>query len=45
MEKHRIRTRRRKEKHRKIRKSFGDFKKSYIFAPAIEKRWRDSSAG
>ena len=24
---------------------FGDYKKSSIFAPAIEKRWRDSSAG
>jgi hypothetical protein len=43
--KHRIRTEKREEKHRKIRKSFGDFKKSSIFAPAIEKRWRDSSAG
>nr|WP_320057440.1 hypothetical protein [uncultured Bacteroides sp.] len=24
---------------------FGKFRKSNIFAPAIEKRWRDSSAG
>ncbi|CDD96806.1 unknown [Bacteroides intestinalis CAG:315] len=42
--KYRIRTEKREEKHRKIRKSFGDFKKSSIFAPAIEKRWRDAKA-
>jgi hypothetical protein len=25
--------------------NFGSLKKSYIFAPAIKKQWRDSSAG
>jgi hypothetical protein len=28
-----------------LHKSFGNLNKSTIFAPAIEKRWRDSSAG
>ena len=33
------------KKTKKIQNCFGDYEKTSIFAPAIEKRWRDSSAG